>query len=153
MNVKVALFRGNVSAISKLIEWDTRSPYCHAGIVLRSGQLIESVEPSGVRMREFVQDSDEPADLFTVAGVDDDKVEKFLIDQLGKPYAMLNIVGFLIRDNKDEDRGKWFCSELVFAAIEAGGVSLLRDIPPYMVSPAMLALSPLLKPDLIWVKP
>ncbi len=146
MPLKIALFSGKVSSISKLIEWETRSPYCHAGIILRSGQLIESVEPTGVRMRQFSQDPNEPAELFMVDGIDEDKVEKFLIAQLGLPYAMADIVGFLTRDNKDEARGKWFCSELVFAAIEEGGVTLLRGVPPYMVSPGMLGLSPLLNP-------
>ena len=109
--------------------------------------LIESIEPLGVRMREFTPNVAEPADLFTVAGIDEDAVEAFAVAQVGKPYAFLDLVGFLTRDGKDEDRGAWFCSELVFAAIEAGGVTLLREIPPFMVSPALLALSPLLLPS------
>lgn len=146
MPVQVALFRGTVSWLSKVIEWDTRSKYCHAAILMRDGSLVESIEPTGVRRVADWQNNSpsEPADLFTVAGVADEAVEAFLVAQIGKPYAMLDLVGFITRDDRDEDRGGWFCSELAFAAIAAGGVELLRDIAPFQVSPGILALSPLL---------
>jgi uncharacterized protein YycO len=144
-HTKVALFSGKVSAISKLIEWETRSIYCHAALLLRDGSLVESIEPNGVRrVNPYVPDPEEPAQFFTVPGMDDDKAETFALEQIGEPYAMINLVGFLTRSGVDEDRGKWFCSELVFAAVQAGGVSLLRNVPAFMVSPGMLGLSPLL---------
>ena len=146
--LKVALFRGRVSLISRAIEWDTRSPYCHAAIVQTDGSVIESIEGVGVHRIDAIPQGD-TYDLFTVQGLTEAgemAVERFLGAQLGLPYANLDIVGFITRSGVQEDRGAWFCSELVFAAIEAGGVSLLSRIAPFQVSPGMLALSPLLIP-------
>ena len=151
MSIKVALFSGRVSLISKAIEWDTRSKYCHAAIVQTDGSLVESIE--GIGVHRLPRMADLPAgdtyDLFTVQGLTEAgemAVERFLGAQLGLPYANLDIIGFITRSGVQEDRGAWFCSELVFAAIEAGGVSLLSRISPFQVSPGMLALSPLLIP-------
>ena len=146
--LKVALFRGRVSLISRAIEWDTRSPYCHAAIVQTDGSVIESIEGVGVHRIDAIPQGD-TYDLFTVQGLTEAgemAVERFLGAQLGLPYANLDIIGFITRSGVQEDRGAWFCSELVFAAIEAGGVSLLSRIAPFQVSPGMLALSPLLIP-------
>lgn len=146
--MKVALFASKVSPISKLIEWETRSKYSHAAVVLRSGQVIEAVEGVGVHMLEDLPKVTLPdrIDLFMVADLDQDAAEKFLLSQLGKPYDWPDLLGFVTRTFMEEDRGAWFCSELVFAGIEAGGVTLLRDIPPFQVSPGTLSLSPLLIP-------
>ena len=151
--LKIALFASLVSKLSKLIEWETRSKYSHAAIVLRDGSVIESVEPDGVRKLPRLPDVSEPdrIDLFEIrgpyGGLTEGQmglVEAFLGGQLGKPYDWPDLIGFVTRDRLQEDRGAWFCSELVFAAIEAGGVTLLRDISPFQVSPGTLSLSPYL---------
>jgi hypothetical protein len=41
---------------------------------------------------------------------------------------------------------RWFCSELVFAALAHAGVHLFARIEPWAVSPGLLAISPLLSP-------
>lgn len=148
MKLKVALFSGRVLLISKAIEWDTRSKYCHAAIVQTDGSLVESIEGIGVHRLPAIPPGD-TYDLFTVQGLTEAgemAVERFLGAQLGLPYANLDITGFITRSGVQEDRGAWFCSELVFAAIEAGGVSLLSRISPFQVSPGMLSLSPFLIP-------
>jgi uncharacterized protein YycO len=149
MSLKVLLFSGHVSVISKAIEWETRSKYCHAAILLRDNSLIESIEGVGVRQLSpwTGPQEGESVDHFTVTiPFDEDKIESFLRAQVGKPYATKNILGFLAKESKDLDPGKFFCSELVFAAIQAGGVDLLSRVQPYEVSPGILALSPLLVP-------
>ncbi len=147
--IKIALFRGSVSWISKAIEWDTRSKYCHAAVLLPDGSMIESMEGVGVHSLPSIPEG-ASYDLFIVSGLTEagsSSAIVFLEDQLGKPYANLDVLGFITRSGQQEDRGAWFCSELVFAAIEAGGVTVLRDIPPFMVTPGMLAISPLLIPQ------
>lgn len=147
--IRVALFAESVSPISKLIEWETRSKYCHAAIVCRDGSVVEAIEGVGVHRLTGLKTVKAPdhIDLFAVGSMcSADLVEAFLQAQIGKPYDWPDLFGFLTRDGKNEDRGAWFCSELAFAAIEAGGITLLRDIPPYQVSPATLSLSPFLIP-------
>ena len=148
MSVKIALFYGTVSRISVAIEWYTRSKYCHAAIVQTDGSLIESIEGVGVHRLPALPQGD-TYDLFTVSGLTgagELAVERFLGAQLGKPYATLDIVGFLTRCPAQAEPGAWFCSELVFAAIQAGGVNLLERIEPFQVSPGALATSPFLIP-------
>jgi uncharacterized protein YycO len=155
MPLRIALFASKVSPISKLIEWETRSKYSHAAIVQSDGSVIESVEGVGVHRLSRLPDVTPPdrIDLFEVRGpygaLTDGQighVEAFLGQQLGLPYDWPDLLGFITRDGNNEARGAWFCSELVFAAIEAGGVTLLRDIPPFQVSPGTLSLSPYLIP-------
>jgi uncharacterized protein YycO len=151
MPLKVALYDSRTSVISGLIRWETRSKYNHAAIVLRDGTLIESVEGAGVHHLPSLSAATPPdrVDLFNVAGLSDVQaglVEAFLLKQVGMPYDWPDLTGFITRTFTQEDRGAWFCSELVFAAIEAGGITLLRDIPPFQVSPGTLSLSPLLLP-------
>lgn len=147
--IRVALFASKVSPLSKLIEWETRSKYSHAAIVQSDGGVIESVEGLGVHRLPRMEDVVLPdrIDLFTVLGLTEAgerAVEVFLGQQLGLPYDWPDLTGFITRTFQQEARGAWFCSELAFAAIEAGGVTLLRDIPPYQVSPGTLSLSPYL---------
>jgi len=155
MPLRVALFASKVSPISKLIEWETRSKYSHAAIVQTDGSVIEAVENEGVHRLSKLPDVAYPdrIDLFEVrgpyGGLNDTQtanIEAFLGRQLGLPYDWPDLIGFVTRSGNAEVRGAWFCSELVFAAIEAGGVTLLRDIPPFQVSPGILSLSPYLVP-------
>ena len=148
MSLKVALFYGTVSRISVAIEWYTRSKYCHAGIVQNDGSLIESIEGVGVHRLDSIPEGDS-YDLFAVQGLTESgelAVERFLGAQLGLPYANLDIVGFLTRCPSQSSPGSWFCSELVFAALVAGGVRLLERIEAFQVSPGALATSPYLIP-------
>ena len=147
-SLKVALFASVVSPLSKLIEWETRSKYSHAAIVQTDGSVIEAVEGVGVHRLPILPTATAPdrIDLFTVEGIDEMAVERFLGAQLGLPYDWPDLLGFIKRTYEQEGRGAWFCSELVFAAIEAGGVTLLRDVPPFQVSPGVLSLSPYLIP-------
>ena len=147
MSLKVALFYGTVSRISLAIEWFTRSKYCHAAIIQSDGSLIEAIEGVGVHRLPALPAGD-TCDLFTVCGpssLSEISVERFLGAQLGLPYANLDIVGFLTRCPEQKQAGAWFCSELVYAAIRAGGVELLARVEPFQVSPGSLAMSPYLE--------
>jgi uncharacterized protein YycO len=92
----------------------------------------------------------EAVDLFLVDGLTETQEEDvawFLFQQLGKPYDWTMVARFVTR--RDESRassGKWFCSELVYAAFKQAGVPLLRATEPWEVSPGLLAKSPLLRP-------
>lgn len=73
-------------------------------------------------------------------------VERFLLDELDKSYDYGSVLRFVSREQAARrDSGKWFCSELVFAALQKGGLNLLSRIEPWAVSPGLLAYSPYLK--------
>ena len=154
----ILLYKGK-SWISKIIEWQTFSPYSHAAWWCQDGTVIEAWHTQTVngklkiKLKEGVQRHDSPAtiheigteiDVFEVPGIDEAAVESFLIEQLGKDYDFAPVIrGFVfrvMRDNPD----KWFCSELVSAACAAAGVPMLRA-PAWKTSPGLLSYSPLLK--------
>ena len=85
-------------------------------------------------------------DIFRVEGLsmsEGQKAINFAHEQIGKGYDFLSIARFLIRSqSRRKESGRWFCSELVFAALRKAGVDLLERIEPCDVSPGMLALSP-----------
>jgi hypothetical protein len=145
--VIVYLFKGT-ALVSKLIRWQSRSEYSHAAI--GDGTHVWEAVGSGVR-KLHVEDlpthySRVHCDKFTVpmTPVQEEGVVHFLNKQIGKPYDMTMVIRFLTRNQAHrESRGKWFCSELVAAAL-GKAQPVLHRIEPWAVSPGMLSYSPLL---------
>lgn len=149
VRVFIALHRGP-GLIGTLIRWQTRSPYSHASIVLRQAAVIESREGIGVRWLSKLQPAaGEQIDLFAVELTIDqaNKLEAFLLAQLGKRYDWSSVLRFVSRRQASRrSREVWFCSELVFAAFQHVGINLLARTEPWEVSPGLLSRSPLITP-------
>lgn len=146
--LRVALYRGR-SLISRLIQWQTRSPYSHAALLLGSGEVIEAWHVGGVARNVCLLAAHKPdtrVDIFRVDALSpaDAAVSiAFAHDQIGKGYDFLSIARFLSRSQSHrKETGRWYCSELVFASLQQGCVKLLERVEPCDVSPGMLALSP-----------
>ena len=147
--------------VASLIRWQTRGPDSHAAIVVvnvgvDSGRWYNPVLWEADAGKKTGPRQLEPADFKkgvvwyspgeyekkTVEGM-----EAWLDTQNGKPYDYSMIVRFVTR--QDEARGssgKWFCSELVTAALYRLGARPFNPerCRPWMVSPNTLRLSPLL---------
>ena len=140
----IALYQGK-SLLSRLIRWRTWSKFSHAAWIKTDGSVIEAWSPGGVRLVDNLSTRHTPGTtvlVYDVPGVNREVVEAFLVKQIGKPYDYWNILGFVFR-GKIHDPHKWICSELVFAALLAGGVRVL-NAPAWKVSPGDLSLSPVL---------
>jgi len=140
---RVLLFRGK-GVISSLIRWQTRSIYSHAAILTAPDELIESWQGSGVQRRTVKQVDLADVDQFEVDGMNDTMwavAIAFMTKELGCGYDYASIAAFVTRRNAGSPT-RWFCSELVFAAIAAAGVQLFRDTQAWEVSPGMLSKSP-----------
>lgn len=154
----ILLYRG-IGFISRVIEWQTFSDYSHAAWWCQNGTVIEAwhtkTEDRKLTLKNGVQRHDSPAtihkpgtvvDVFSVPGINEDAVEQFLIQQIGKDYDFAPVLrGFVFRVKRDNP-DKWFCSELVHAACADAGVELQRA-PSWKVSPGLLSFSPLLVPE------
>lgn len=147
----IALHKGT-SLVSRLIRWQTRSPYSHASLIFNDGTMVEAREGHGVLWHRSarVAIGNTKVDLFELRRGASAKqraaMTEFLKDQLGKDYDYLMVARFLSRRQESrKTRGKWFCSELVFAAIQKLGVNLFDRTEPWEVSPGMLARSTLLR--------
>lgn len=144
----IGLYRGK-SFISKLIRWRTWSKYSHASWILDSGEVIEAWW-GGVRLKPCI-DSDHTdrtqIDLFRInlTRRQREGVEEFLMAQVGKKYDFRSIAKFVSRRAEvAADQDKWFCSELVFAALASVNRAPLARVPAFKVSPGLLAVSPML---------
>jgi len=141
---KVLLFRA-VSLFSKFIGWQTDSEYSHAALKFHDC-IIESVEGYGVRKVPLSVIDWSRVVEFEVAGMDAEaaaKIREFAESEVGQGYDYWGALRFVSRRRLPTNE-KWFCSELVFAALQAGGIELLERIDPQQVSPGMLSYSPFL---------
>lgn len=140
------LFRGR-KAFSRMIKLWTRSPYSHVGIALRiciGGVdmlvVIEALEGRGVQLLpiEVVLRRDTAVEWFRLRPrvgeyrLNRDKVASFAISHWGARYASPRqffrsftycgrFIRRLLRLPIDEDKGRFFCSELVAEALRKGG--------------------------------
>lgn len=140
---RVLLTRGT-GVVSGLIRWQTRGRYAHAALLLPDGRVLESMQGAGVRVIRPA--SLTPYDQFDVVGFPPDgwrKAISFAFSKLGAGYDYWAVVRFVSRRNMPENE-KWFCSELVFRSVLAGGVRLLERIQAEEVGPSCLAYSPFL---------
>ena len=148
--MKILLYRGR-SLISRLIQFQTRSDYSHVALMMDDCSVYEAWHVGGVRHLRSPFDGHSSGtyiDIFRITDLRDcdvDQVEFFLSKQLGKKYDFASVVRFITRREAPAD-DKWFCSELVLAALKRGGVELLR-LPPSEASPRDVSISPLLQYD------
>ena len=82
--------------------------------------------------------------LFEVSGVNE--AFAWALTQQGKKYDWRAILGLAV-DRSWQERGRWFCSELVAAAFEKINLPLLNFYAPVaFITPRDLMLSPLVTP-------
>jgi hypothetical protein len=119
--------------------------------ILSGRPMWESWTQGGVTRRANLSDGHTPGtcvDLFAVRGITAAQmreVNEFFALQKGKRYDWPGILHFATRRPQGaEAQRKWFCSEIVFAALAAAGIPPLARIAQWKVYPGMLAYSPLL---------
>ena len=145
---KIGLCHGK-GFVSALIRWQTRGDFSHALILYEDGQtIIESWQGAGVREKKLGDETG--ITWFDVTATPEQWAQAvaFAKLQLGHKYDWFGVVGFISR-GRMPDNEAWFCSELVFASLEAAGVKLFERIEAWAVSPSLLAISPLVKPLLV----
>ena len=146
--MRILLFKGR-GLISFLIRLQSRGVYSHAAVELDTGEIVEAWQGSGVRLLKRLKHGRSDVDTFTVRNLTTEHamgVTSFLTSQIGKPYDYIGVLRFVTRRRKGGPR-KWFCSELVFAAFKAVGISLLERTEAWEVSPQLLSRSTLLVQD------
>lgn len=159
----VLLFRGT-SLFSWLIKLRTHSVYSHAGVVQKirtNGHIrtwvIEALEPLGVRAFPIERDVAQGAkiDWFQLddPAINPELVADYAMEQVGKFYEMAGLwwsFSWLARglrrifrfhrltarlDNSD----RWFCSELVAAALAHAGFKSDEGLVPIATDPGSVA--------------
>lgn len=105
---------------------------------------LGAVFPVGVAERPYDYTKPEEEWFGDVSCSDKDAktVEAFARAQIGKPYSLLGILGFIIKHDFNK-QGSWFCSELVYASFEAAGIEILNKMDIDRISPRDVFESPL----------
>jgi uncharacterized protein YycO len=146
--MQIALHRAP-GLIGTLIRWQTRGEYSHASMLMDDGSVIESREGHGVRrLPRLVRRKGETIDLFNFfhSPEQNRQITTFLEAQIGKPYDYTMVARFVTRRQASRAQsGKWFCSELIYAALQQAQLPVFRATDPWEVSPGLLARSPLLQ--------
>lgn len=136
---------GDLSSLA--IEWFGGTPaFSHVDAITPEGMLLgarsDSVggRPAGVQVRppdylgkEVTLRVDLPATLQQEL-----QFHSFLMTQIGKPYDVEGILGFIV-GRKWDDPSAWFCSELVAAALEKCNYFLHKlAVPTNKITPGGL---------------
>ncbi len=145
-------FCGSSGLMSQAIAWFTQGDgIAHVDAVTPSGALLGAQQasglggmPSGVYAR--------PADYGAAFGMtkcvsvalpatpeQEDAFYEFLQAQVGKPYDLTCIAGF-VAGRDWHDPGAWICSELQAAALEHAGIIRPLAAPANKITPAGLLL-------------
>ena len=142
------LFCRGHGLISALIRWQTWGRYSHVAIEI-GGWVYEAVPRRGVRKTPAAKYNWVNVDVFTTDFGDrfDIPIREFLEDKLGRSYDYLGVLRFIPRWKEVHSQSKrYFCSELVFAALDwIIPARLLERVPGVKVSPSLLSYSPRLR--------
>lgn len=134
--------------ISRLIRWQTRSPYSHAAFLLDEGSVIEAWQPC-VRHVKDLSTQHTPGtrvDIFAFADglspMEDMRLGSLLFADVGTPYDYRSIFRFMTREQRDGSKRRLFCSEQVYSRCAAIGRELLARTESWRVPPDWIARSP-----------
>lgn len=148
--MKIA-FHVPLTKLDYLIKFASRGAYSHCSIVFDDA-VYEARPFVGVRKASnlaSVEDKERVIDIYEVETTNAQElvIREFLDRQIGKKYDYWMAVGFVLYTSRESRKssGKWFCSELLFCALEKGGIRILDRVEPWKISPSMASYSLLLK--------
>ena len=129
------IFTKQPTIASTLIRYLTWSRWSHVGIVTAENTLVESMIGTGVREIPQRAATSTPARSrsSTIPARSPRRLSKPSA-QIGRPYDLGAIIGFLGRRNWQKDDA-WFCSELVAKAFGDAGYPLFRSDRIHRVTP------------------
>lgn len=128
--IRAAFYKGKGDFFDHLVRIWTRSEYSHVELVIEDRWYTSSPRDGGVRFRYLEADSSH-WDFIDIRGIEASKVEIFLISQLHKKYDWLGIFLTQVFPLGIDDPNRWFCSEIVAAALQHGGLACERHFSWY----------------------
>ena len=146
--IEIGLYKTG-GIISRLIRWQTRGEYSHAALLFDGETSIEAWHKGGVQEGPIghLHSKGTQIDVYEIdAPHCEGLIREYADAQVGKPYDFMMVARFMSRRGETKrSKGKLFCSELVYMAMEYGGVDLFHHTEAWEVSPDLLKRSPLLK--------
>lgn len=135
------LFSRNHLPFSYAIRAITWSDYSHVDLITKEAGLIGAMAQGGVRKYDFQKrlDKSSAAAIMTIEEADYDLAIQFAKSQIGKPYDWAGVFGLWFHRDW-EDTENWWCSELVAAALSAGGFKPFSNSAMNRITPQHLLM-------------
>ncbi len=134
----VAFYKGRRTGWKGL--WDalvrgiTHGAYSHCELVFPAGVWYSSsASDGGCRFKQIASDP-EKWDFLAVA-VDESRVRRFCDREVGCGYDWFGVARFVIPWLR-QSRERWFCSEVVLAGLQQGG--LFPGVDAWRITPVLL---------------
>lgn len=137
--MKVAFRKKALSWYSKIIQWYTFGPYCHVEIVFSNGLCFSSSEDDNGTRFKTIDLVPEDWDVVDVPCDPEEEADayQFCLGEQNSRYDWRGIMfSFLPIPIGWQSADKWFCSEIVAAALQEAG--FLRGYTPAALSPNQL---------------
>jgi hypothetical protein len=135
--------------VSRLIDWETDSLFCHTEGLSRYDQSwVGAHAGTGVEARAL--DWCKPTfERRYAIPVTEDKYQaamQFMESKIGCPYDYADIVGLALHNRKGASKHEIICSAFMLLWLEAAGLEPLNILPNYafLCTPETLHLSPIL---------
>lgn len=144
LEIRLVTDRTLASAAIRFLSW---SDYSHVDFVMLDGRLLGAHLQDGVQIRpkNYGNFTKRLHKVVIVEEAVYSKVMRYAIEQIGKPYDKSGILNFGLHRNWRED-DSWFCSELVAAAFEVGGLPLFStSARANRITPRDIDMSPVLR--------
>jgi uncharacterized protein YycO len=136
-----------------VVRWATWCWAAHVGFKLPDGRVLDATPEFGVATRIA---ADDPTTRYFLPHAEQTQVRNavaYAAQQIGKPYDWTALIGMAVRRDWHKP-DKWFCSELVEAAMYEAGCELLDDDNHVdRITPRDLLLSPRMKPYQLMAPP
>jgi hypothetical protein len=139
MTYIVLRFASNDTIASSIVRYFTWSAFSHIDYIFDDGRCYSALPSTGVG---FNSDINDYVEHFELKVKNKNKIEDFLLAQEGKKYDWSAIFGIPFRTKWNND-SKWFCSELITAAVEQD-IKLFNEPDKYRITPRDLYINPLL---------
>lgn len=100
---------------NRICRWWLRGDFSHTELIFSDGMSASaSFIDGGVRIK-YIDYDDERWAIYPVYG-DEKKAKNFIRNLIGKKFDLLGLLGHAL-PHKPQKNDKWFCSELVLAAL------------------------------------
>ena len=127
--------KNNPSFFDILIRWWTRSPYSHVELLFSDGQKFSAVPGVGTRFAPASPIESQCWDILVLPTTveQEAKIRAFCEREVGCKYDWRGIFFSQIIRMRRHCMGRWFCSEVCTAGMQAGG--FMPSATPCTLSP------------------
>jgi uncharacterized protein YycO len=121
---------------SIFLQWHQRCKYSHVEVIDDNNEII-GARLSGVKYYDIkkLKSGDHIICTLEVTDVEYELFFGFLRDKIGDKYDWLAYLGFMFNSMSYEKKDKWFCSELIYKALQYAGVHLYQNLDSWKVMP------------------